>query len=91
MHSFIKHSRLVTRFSFFENISLKNLYYCKFMVCIWLKYDYSKYKFKCLLTKDASETSSLEYNKNKLYSNLPLLYQHMFLCVNGLTHFNWVL
>ena len=29
-------------------------------------------------------------NKNKLYSNLPLLYQHMFLCVNESTHFNWV-
>ena len=29
--------------------------------------------------------------KNKLYSNLPLLYQHMFLCVNESTHFNWVL
>ena len=24
-------------------------------------YNYSKYKFKCLLTKDPSETSSLEY------------------------------
>ena len=25
------------------------------------KYNYSKYRFKCLLTKDPSETSSLEY------------------------------
>ena len=24
-----------------------------------------------------------------MYSNLPLLYQHMFLCVNKSTHFNW--
>ena len=27
----------------------------------FLGYNYSKYKFKCLLTKDPSETSSLEY------------------------------
>ena len=51
----------------------------------------SKYRFNCSLTKDPSETSSLVINKNKLYSSLPLLYQHMFLCVNESTLFNWVL
>ena len=29
---------------------------------------YSKYKFKCLLTKDPSETSSLEYIISKNYT-----------------------
>ena len=28
-------------------------------------FNYSKYKFKCLLTKDPSETTSLEYRYNK--------------------------
>ena len=51
----------------------------------------SEYKFKCWLTKDSSETSSLEYKiKTNCTVNFPLSYQHMFLCVNGLTHFNWV-
>ena len=50
--------------------------------------NYSKYKFKCLLIKDPSETSSLEYMLKTNYTVLLLLYQHMFLCVNVLTHFN---
>ena len=45
-----------------------------------------------IYNKDISFKFINEYlNKNKLYSNLPLLYQYMFLCVNESTHFNWVL
>ena len=51
----------------------------------------SKYRFKCLLTKDPSKTSSLEYTIKTNYTVLLLLYGHIFLCVNGLTHFNWVM
>ena len=36
-------------------------------------YDYSKYKFKYLLTKDPSEASSLEYIKQKIKQYLSLL------------------
>ena len=42
---------------------------------LYILNNYSKYKFKCLLTKDPSETSSLEYIiKTNLNSTFSLLH-----------------
>ena len=42
---------------------------------------YSKYKFKCLLTKDPSETSSLEYKTKTNYTVIFLYFTNIRLCV----------